>query len=64
MLEKAGKLRDEGGVAVINKLMNELPELLNRNKQILDVVKALLSEIRKYSPDGHSRQICAESPFV
>ena len=38
LLEKAGKLRDEGGAAMINKLMSDLPELLNRNREILDVV--------------------------
>ena len=41
LLEKAGKLRDEGGSAVINKLMGDLPELLNRNREILDVVSKM-----------------------
>ncbi len=40
LLEKAGRLRDEGGVGVINKLMSDLPELLNRNREILDVVRS------------------------
>ena len=40
LLEKAGKLREEGGADVINKLMSDLPELLNRNREILDVVSS------------------------
>jgi programmed cell death 6-interacting protein len=38
VLEKAAKIRDMGGVTFIMKQMTELPELLQRNKEILDDV--------------------------
>ena len=38
VLEKAAKLRDMGGITLLGRLMTDLPELLQRNKEILDEV--------------------------
>ena len=38
VLDKAQKCKEEGGAESINNLMSELPELLNRNREILNVV--------------------------
>ena len=38
VLDKAQKCKEEGGADSINKLMSDLPELLNRNREILNVV--------------------------
>jgi len=40
--EKAEKLRGMGGIKVIEKLISDLPELLKRNKEILEVSKGSL----------------------
>ena len=37
--DKRNKVKAEGGIAFINSMMAELPELLTRNKQILDEVR-------------------------
>ena len=41
VLEKAAKIREMGGVSYINKLMSELPELLQRNRELLDEVRSI-----------------------
>jgi len=38
LLEKAGKVREMGGISHLNRLMSDLPELLTRNREILDEV--------------------------
>jgi programmed cell death 6-interacting protein len=41
--EKARQVQLQGGVAELNRLINEIPELVQRNKEILDEVSFLLS---------------------
>lgn len=38
LLDKADAIRQNGGAEVLDKLLVELPELLKRNKDILDEV--------------------------
>lgn len=38
VLEKAASLREKGGLGSIDHLMQSLPDLLNRNREILDEV--------------------------
>ena len=38
LLEKAQQLRNGGGVTALNKMMQDLPELLERNREILNEV--------------------------
>ena len=38
VLEKAAKVREMGGIEGISRMMTELPDLLQRNKEILDEV--------------------------
>ena len=47
VLEKAEKVRSEGGIAVIAASMQELPELLRRNKDILDEAVSALEDEEK-----------------
>ena len=50
LLEKSAKVRELGGVEKLSKLMSDLPELLTRNREILDEVSQksgkLLSGVR------------------
>jgi len=41
LLEKAATVRQNGGATGLTQLINELPALLQRNKEILDEVKLL-----------------------
>ena len=43
VLEKAARMREMGGHTMIHGLMNSLPELLTRNKEILDEVGICIS---------------------
>lgn len=38
VLEKAEKVQERGGVATIDTLMQDLPEMLQRNREVLDEV--------------------------
>ena len=38
LLEKAAKIRELGGYQLLQQRMQEMPELLKRNKEILDEV--------------------------
>lgn len=44
MLDKANEVRDKGGVDSIRQLIEELPESLQRNKEILDETERMLRE--------------------
>ncbi|XP_064594708.1 programmed cell death 6-interacting protein-like isoform X2 [Liolophura sinensis] len=44
LLEKAQKMKDEGGIQFLDKLMQELPSLLTRNREILDESWKMLDE--------------------
>lgn len=44
LLEKANGVRDQGGIALIRKLIDDLPESLTRNKEILDETEKMLNE--------------------
>jgi programmed cell death 6-interacting protein len=44
LLEKANDLRDKGGIQSIHTLIEELPESLTRNKEILDETDRMLKE--------------------
>ena len=39
VLDKSAGIKEKGGVSVIDKMMQDLPELLTRNREILDEVK-------------------------
>lgn len=44
LLEKANEVRDKGGIQSIRNLIEELPESLQRNKEILDETERMLTE--------------------
>jgi len=43
LLDKAQHVRESGGIKVLEESMRELPDLLQRNKELLDEVKILFS---------------------
>ncbi|XP_046563648.1 LOW QUALITY PROTEIN: programmed cell death 6-interacting protein-like [Haliotis rubra] len=47
LTEKAQQMQDQGGASYISKLMNELPALLTRNREILDATIAELDSEEK-----------------
>lgn len=44
LLDKAGAVRQNGGLPALEKLIHDLPELLKRNKDILDEAVRMLDE--------------------
>ena len=57
VLEKAQQTKDMGGLQHIDKLMSELPELLTRNREILEEVKLT------HSQTSPSFYVCGEQIF-
>lgn len=45
LLEKASYVRDAGGIRGLEASMKELPDLLQRNKELLDEVRMLFFEV-------------------
>lgn len=43
LLDKALHVRESGGIKALEESMRELPDLLQRNKELLDEVKILFS---------------------
>lgn len=43
ILEKGDAVKNSGGIAELNKLINDLPELLQRNQDILDEVNFIFA---------------------
>ena len=39
MVEKSNQIKQQGGVQTLDKMINDLPTALTRNKEILDEVK-------------------------
>lgn len=48
MIEKSNEIKRQGGINTLDKMINDLPESLTRNKEILDEVSLfyLLAEDR------------------
>ncbi|XP_075147952.1 programmed cell death 6-interacting protein-like protein AliX [Haematobia irritans] len=46
LIEKSNEVRQKGGIEAINGHLKELPELLNRNREILDETERMLDEER------------------
>lgn len=46
LLEKANDVNAKGGIESLNKYLRELPELLTRNREILDATESMLDEER------------------
>ncbi|XP_031784020.1 programmed cell death 6-interacting protein isoform X2 [Nasonia vitripennis] len=53
LIDKATFIHEAGGIKTLEKTMNELPELLQRNKDILDEAERMLSE--EEDSDNHLR---------
>ncbi|XP_058789345.1 programmed cell death 6-interacting protein isoform X2 [Phymastichus coffea] len=53
LIDKAGYIRDAGGIKALENIMNELPELLQRNKDILDETEKMLDD--ELNSDNHLR---------
>lgn len=43
LLDKALRVREAGGIKALEESMRELPDLLQRNKELLDEVRILFS---------------------
>ena len=56
VLEKSATVKGKGGLATIDQLMQNLPELLQRNREVLDEVRYIPSHDRyiidNYTKDG------------
>lgn len=44
VLDKSAAIKEKGGVSVIDKMMQDLPELLTRNREILDETNRMMDE--------------------
>ena len=48
VLEKSQQIKDMGGLAYLDQLIADLPELLTRNREILDVVSAIFFLLHRF----------------
>ena len=55
VLEKAGEVRSKGGITRLQEMIHNLPELLVRNKEILDETVRVLQE--EDNEDGECRSV-------
>ncbi len=47
VIEKSNEIKRQGGINTLDKMVNDLPESLTRNKEILDeVIFCLFTEVR------------------
>ena len=53
VLDKSAAVNEKGGLNAIDKLMQDLPELLERNREILDEVNFVESFFSSTSPPPH-----------
>lgn len=48
VLEKAAELKKKGGLAAVDGMMQNLPDMLSRNRDLLDEVRDCICHLGKY----------------
>ena len=54
VIEKAQQIKDIGGIQFLNKLMSDLPELLQRNREILNEVHIMSKKCMENKDNSES----------